>query len=122
MRKIAPVLALALVMSLALDGVALAAGGARTTTTFRMRDEGSFVTYKGRVDSSDRCIKSRVVEVWHNGVKIAETTTNENGNWVVDGPVPPNGDQVKVIVKAKRRDGRTICRKGSNVKTFRANG
>ena len=117
---VASVIALALVTSLLGGSVALA-GAATTSTTFRMNDEGGFVEYKGRVDSpSARCIKNRVIEIFHNGVKIGETRTDEDGRWSVDGPVPPDGDDVTVKVKPKKRRGKTICKGTSRTKAFEA--
>lgn len=119
MRKIAVVLVLALAAPFALGNVALAEP-ADTDTTFRMRDEGSFVVYKGRVSSDrDRCERGREVEIYHDGVLIGKTTTDEDGRWNTQGPVPPDGDKVtaKVLPKTNRA-GEVVCEGTKNTKTF----
>ena len=119
MRRIAPVLALALVTSLAVGGVALATPS--TKTTFAMDDQGPYVEYSGKVTSSSgRCVADRAVKIFHAGVLIAQTTTNANGTWSVIGPKPPDGDNVTVKVKPKKRDGVVLCKGTSVTKAFQA--
>lgn len=120
MRRIASVLALVVVASLAFSSVALATGS--TKTTFKMEDQGSYVKYSGQVSSnSDKCIGGRIVKVFHKGVKIAETKTNAEGRWSVIGPKPPDGDEVTVKVAKKRNSrGKVICAGDRVTRVFKA--
>jgi hypothetical protein len=118
MRKPVLLIAVALAASLFFETAALAAA-AGTDTTFKMEDNGSSVTYSGRVSSnSDRCIKNRRVKIFHKGVNIANATTDADGKWSVEGPKPPDGDNVTAEVKKKRKNGKTICKSTSVTKTF----
>ncbi len=118
MRRLVSLIAIALVSSLVISGTAVAAAGS-TSTTFKMVDKGTHVTYKGKVSSNQqRCIGDRKVIIIHNGVRIARDTTNADGEWQKDGPRPPVGDKVKAKVKKKRKNGQTICRATSVTKTF----
>jgi hypothetical protein len=58
--------------------------------------------------ATSECLDGRVVTVFHRGVEIARTLTNEDGSWSVTGPVPPAGEKVDVIVSA-RRSGLAKC-------------
>ena len=117
MRRTIAVIALALTATLFVETAAVAA--ASTSTTFNMEDYGSYVTYSGKVSSAKpACEKNRKIQVFHNGVLIAETRTDEDGNWSVNGPVPPDGDSVTVKVKKKKRGGKVICRGTSKTETF----
>lgn len=87
-----------------------------TDTTFKMKDLGTKVEYSGKVSADkDKCVKRRRVEIFHRGVKIAETTTDEDGNWKKTGRRPPEGDEVTAKVKKKRRRG---CKGVEVTKTF----
>ena len=105
---------------LVLASVALAAG-ATTATTFKMKDRGDSVEYSGKVTADPPktiCIDGRRVEVFHRGVKIATTLTDSNGSWKVDGPRPPKGDEVTVVVKKVKRKGKTKCKSASVTDVF----
>jgi hypothetical protein len=65
--------------------------------------------FSGRV-RSDRaaCMVGRSINVTHNGVLIAAATTDAAGNYSVNGPRPPKGDDVvttmpKKILKKNRK-------------------
>jgi hypothetical protein len=96
----------AIVASLAIASVALAATS--TDTTFKMKATDGEVEYSGKVTSHPRrarCIEGRKVKIFHRGILIAETETNKDGEWKVDGPRPPVGDNVtaEVTKKGKRK-------------------
>ncbi len=119
MRRIVLVVVATFVASLALEGAALAAP--ETDTTFRMEDKGNYVEYKGTVTSDpvrQRCIRNRAIRIYHDGILIASTTTDADGKWKVNGPRPPNGDEVTVEVRKKRKRGKTICQGTEVTKTF----
>jgi hypothetical protein len=109
------------VMSLALAGVALAAK-ADTDTTFKMKAKSpTKVEYSGKVTSDPnraRCVKGRVVSIFHNDVEIARTETDENGEWKVKGPRPPEGDVVSAYVHPV--PGRRGCKDVEVAKRFRS--
>jgi hypothetical protein len=110
----------ALAASLAVASVALAAA-ARTDTSFKMKDRGDHVEYSGKVTSDpprQTCIAGRKVKIFHRGILIAETRTDSNGSWAVDGPRPPEGDEVTAKVVKKKKGGRTICRGKSVTDVF----
>ncbi len=105
---------------LVLASVALAAA-ATTSTTFKMKDKGVNVEYSGKVTADPPktiCVAQRRVEVFHRGIKIATTLTETNGTWKVDGPRPPDGDDVTVIVKKVKRKGKTRCKSASVTAPF----
>lgn len=105
---------------LVLASVALAAA-ANTATTLKMKDRGDSVEYSGKVTSDPSkplCISGRKVQVFHQGILIAETVTESNGSWKVAGPRPPKGDEVTVIVKKVKRKGKTRCRSASVTDVF----
>ena len=58
--------------------------------------------FSGRV-RSDRtaCKVGRAINVTHNGVLIATTTTDAAGNYSVNGPRPPKGDDVVTTMRKK---------------------
>jgi hypothetical protein len=105
---------------LVLASIAMAAA-ATTGTTFKMKDRGDFVEYSGKVTSDPSktlCISGRRVQVFHQGIQIAETVSDANGNWKVDGPRPPVGDDVGVFIKKVKRHGKTRCKPASVTSPF----
>jgi len=60
----------------------------------------SEANYSGRITSPDEdCLEGRKVKIFHltEGEKpflIGETTTDEDGNWDLDGPLPPGPTEV----------------------------
>ena len=71
--------------------------------------------FSGRV-RSDRtaCMVGRSINITHNGVLIATTTTDVAGNYAVNGPRPPKGDDVvttmrkKVLKKSRKHRHRCV--------------
>jgi hypothetical protein len=72
-------------------------------------ETGKIVNKKGKSDdkavkrkrnranrAEEECLDGRVVSVYHRGILIARTLTDENGLWNVVGPLPPKGDEVEV--------------------------
>jgi hypothetical protein len=65
--------------------------------------------FSGRVHSENaRCVPGRVINITHNGVLIATAVTDAAGNFSVNGPRPPKGDDVvatltKRILKKNRK-------------------
>jgi hypothetical protein len=100
--------------------VALAAP-AVSNTTLKMKDRGTGVEYSGKVTADPPktiCIAQRRIEVFHAGVRIATTLTEENGSWKVEGPRPPVGDEVTVIAKKVKRKGKTKCKTASVTEVY----
>jgi hypothetical protein len=66
-------------------------------------------SYSGTVQSEKaKCVIGRVVNITHNAVLIATATTDAAGNFTVNGPRPPKGDDVvatmtKKILKKNRK-------------------
>jgi hypothetical protein len=91
----------AIVASLAVADVAVAAK-ADTDTTFKAKPiSRTKAEYSGKVTSDPnrrRCVKGRVVSIFHNDIEIARTETDEDGKWKVKGPRPPRGDVVTAYV------------------------
>jgi hypothetical protein len=65
--------------------------------------------FSGKVVSEKaKCIPGRIISITHNGVLIATATTDAAGNFTVNGPRPPKGDDVvatltKKILKKNRK-------------------
>lgn len=57
----------------------------------------------------NECLDGRVVSVFHRGVLIARTLSDDDGSWSVRGPVPPAGETVDVVV-SKRKSGLAACK------------
>ena len=58
--------------------------------------------FSGRVQSDRaKCERGRVITIAHNGVIIATATTDAAGNYSVNGPRPPKGDDVFTTAKKK---------------------
>jgi hypothetical protein len=61
-------------------------------------------TYRGVVRSKrDRCVKGRIVRLFHKGDLIGEGRTDQDGNFKIDGPIAPAGDSVVAKVKENER-------------------
>jgi hypothetical protein len=80
------------------------------------------VKYSGKIKTTgtpkrkrERCLRNRLVEIYHDGVLIATTNTDADGEFSIDGPEPPSGDKVKVVVTS-----RTKCKAASDTITYRA--
>jgi hypothetical protein len=58
--------------------------------------------FSGRVVSDKaKCVPGRIINITHNGVLIATATTDAAGNFTVNGPRPPKGDDVVAILTKK---------------------
>jgi hypothetical protein len=103
------------VAAVALPSGALAAKAATQVTAFSAKQVSpGVVKYQGRLDSTkSKCFKNRKVEIFHNGIKIAATETDNTGKFKVTGPEPPDGD--KVLVKTKRKRG---CKNAHKTTTY----
>src|SRR5215207_9947827 len=59
-------------------------------------------SFSGRVVSDKaKCVPGRIINITHNGVLIATATTDAAGNFTVNGPRPPKGDDVVAILTKK---------------------
>jgi hypothetical protein len=98
--------------ALALGVVASVALAAKADTTVKVTSvtenaDGSG-HYEGEVKSEKgRCKKGRKIKVIHLSdppFTIGETTTDEDGFWQLNGPLPPpNNDKIKVEVKPTKK-------------------
>jgi hypothetical protein len=64
-------------------------------------------TYSGRITSPDKdCIKGRKIKIIHLSdppFVIGETTTDKDGNWELNGPLPPAPtEEIKIKVKGSK--------------------
>jgi hypothetical protein len=67
----------------------------------------SEASYSGRITSPDKdCLKGRKVKIIHLSdppFTIGETTTDEDGNWELDGPLPPGpSEKIKIKVSGSK--------------------
>jgi hypothetical protein len=62
--------------------------------------------YEGEVKAKGKCKKNRKITVIHLSdppFTIGETKTDEDGFWQLNGPLPPESDKIKVVVKQTRK-------------------
>lgn len=109
--RFAKLLAITTVVALATTGVAFAAKISTSVEGFNAEQVSpGTVKYSGKIRTSgkpatkrERCLKGRAFRVIHNGVIIATGVTDKDGNFSVEGPEPPSGDQVQVRFKSTRK-------------------
>jgi hypothetical protein len=95
--KIGWIVALAAAAVLCMGSTAVA-GDIEVTLKFDQGSAPGTVKYKGKVTGDKDCVGGRRIKIIHDGEVIAETETDENGKYSVEGPEPPDGDKVKVKV------------------------
>ncbi len=110
-------LALAALAMLAAGTQTTFAGKSATTVKFTSVTDGDSpgtAKYEGKVGG--KCRSGRKVTLIHNSdppFVIGETTTDDKGNWTIEGPAPPDSDKITVKVKRNKK-----CKEAKETRVF----